>query len=122
VLRQKGWIDVSLEQVRKEWTAEAKNRGLLAEGDLISRKWLFDRFNELNLLETYNDCRLVNATINEAPAVDAVAVIRCKDCDHCEDRKTYLRCVRRGFNHGYEVKPNGFCNYGVPKEVENIGE
>ena len=113
---------MSLEQVRKEWAAEARNRVLLAEGDLISRKWLFDRFNELDMLETYNDCRLVNATINEAPAVDAVVVVRCKDCVHCDDRKTYLRCVRCGFNNGHEVKPNGFCDYGEPREVEDNGK
>ena len=46
------------------------------------------------------------------PTVDAVPVVRCKDCKHCEDRKKYLRCVKRGFSAGHEVMPDDFCSYG----------
>ena len=38
--------------------------------------------------------------------------VRCKECIHRLERKRYLRCVRNGFLNGFEVAPNGFCNYG----------
>lgn len=50
--------------------------------------------------------------IDDAPTVDAVPVVYCKDCKHCEDRKKYLRCVKRGFSAGHEVMPDDFCSYG----------
>lgn len=52
----------------------------------------------------------------EANTIDAEPVVRCKDCKHCMDRKTYLRCVKYGFNNGHEVKPTGFCDNGVRRE------
>lgn len=45
------------------------------EQDVISRQWLFDRFNEIDMLETYNDFKTVNTVINEAPAVEVAPVI-----------------------------------------------
>ena len=50
------------------------------------------------------------------PIGNVVPVVRCKDCIHCVDRKTYLRCVRNGFANGYEVNADGFCNYGRVSE------
>ena len=50
--------------------------------------------------------------ILDEPTVDAVEVVRCKECRHSEPRETYLRCVRFGFMSGHEVNPNGFCSYG----------
>lgn len=50
--------------------------------------------------------------IEKAPTIDAVPVVRCRDCKWCADRKRYLRCVRRGFTAGYEVKLSDFCSYG----------
>lgn len=54
----------------------------------------------------------VRCVLRDAPTVDAVPVVRCKDCKHCEDRKKYLRCVKRGFSAGHEVMPDDFCSYG----------
>lgn len=118
---------MSVEQMRKEWAAEAKNRFLLAAGDLISRKWLFDRFNELNLLETYKDCRLVNATINEAPAVDAVEVVRCDKCRwyQCGEWPQRGKCGHPRYDHldvSLEMLPFDFCRYGERMEADDIGK
>ena len=54
--------------------------------------------------------------LNKRPIVDAVEVVRCKDCAYCTDRKTYLRCTRMGFNNGYQVQRDDFCSRG---EKEN---
>ena len=52
--------------------------------------------------------------LREAPTVDAVEVVRCKDCKHYHDFETHFDC-----NHicGMDyVQPNDFCSYGERKE------
>ena len=50
-------------------------------------------------------------TISKAPTVDAVEVVRCKDCKHMEKTPDQLRwCnVWDGING---MGDDGFCNYG----------
>ena len=57
--------------------------------------------------------------ITEAPTVDAVEVVRCKDC------KNYYRVIGRGDNEiwgcrfmGRDTAPNAFCSYGERKDDE----
>ncbi len=58
--------------------------------------------------------------IKESPAVDAVEIIRCKDCKYyCRmryalDDDTYTCRFRRG-----RVNPNDFCSYGERKKDEH---
>ena len=50
--------------------------------------------------------------IDNTPTVDAVPVVRCKDCKHYENHKlkVYENCVR---NERYiPMLPNDFCSYG----------
>jgi hypothetical protein len=51
--------------------------------------------------------------ICSAPTVDAVEVVRCKDCKHLEITGCYGEC-----NKGYMgiVKPWDFCSYGERKD------
>lgn len=50
--------------------------------------------------------------IVEAPTVDAVEVVRCRDCimyeEHINER---TRFCRLNLGHSY-ADPNGFCSYG----------
>lgn len=48
--------------------------------------------------------------IDEAPTVDAVPVVRCRECEHmCRDNVGIFCKVWNGYNGcGYD----GFCNYG----------
>lgn len=50
--------------------------------------------------------------IDAAPAVDAVKVVRCKDCKHYEIHKPKVleNCERNG--HLIPMKPDDFCSYG----------
>lgn len=54
--------------------------------------------------------------IEDAPAVDAVEVVRCKDCRHITVERGLCFCnVWEKFNGmGYE----GFCNYGERRTDE----
>lgn len=62
-------------------------------------------------------CEVLYSVVSDIQTADDVPGLRCKDCRHCEDRKKYLRCVRRGFTAGHEVKPEDYCSYGEPKEA-----
>ena len=55
--------------------------------DLISRSALLERlaFKRMGSMErnTYPGLESAIAQVKKAPAVDAVEVVRCKDCKHC---------------------------------------
>ena len=59
--------------------------------------------------------RLIYNAIDNAPTVDAVPVTRCKDCkDFRQNNENDPYCTnRRGLD---DPVPDGFCNYGKPKE------
>lgn len=58
------------------------------------------------------------------PTVDAVEVVRCKDCEHSYDGVANLMCGRCGQNingirlGGVSVKEEHFCSYGERKGNE----
>lgn len=60
---------------------------------------------------------VIASMITDAPTIDAVPVVRCKDCDHkhavsCEG---VVLCTYRG--KMIQMKPNDFCSYGKRKET-----
>ena len=61
------------------------------------------------------------ACIDKCPTVDAVEVVRCKDCKHFVQNEPYDPCecmkwtVRWGVAY---VNPNDFCSYGERREGE----
>lgn len=59
--------------------------------------------------------------ISEAPTVDAVEVVRCKDCKHYEIHKPKVleNCERNGYL--IPMKPDDFCAYGERKDGDGNG-
>lgn len=58
------------------------------------------------------------------PTVDAVPVVRCKDCKYSYDEISYL-CCSHGVCVDCEVPPNFYCAYGkrrAEKEPPEEGE
>lgn len=57
--------------------------------------------------------------IDDAPIIDAVEVVRCKDCKYYSRTKTnkkgYLICPASGM----EIRPEDFCSYGERKETND---
>ena len=64
--------------------------------------------------------RLICRAIDNTPTVDAVPVVRCKDCEYmCRDNVGVFCKIWNGYNGcGYD----GFCNYGERKEVVDDGQ
>ena len=54
--------------------------------------------------------------LNNAPTIDAVPVVRCKDCKYYEIHKPKVleNCERKGYI--IPMKPDDFCSYGERKE------
>ena len=59
--------------------------------------------------------------LNNAPTIDAVPVVRCRDCKHYEIHKPKVleNCERKGYI--IPMKPDDFCSYGEPKEGADNG-
>ena len=57
----------------------------------------------------------VKFDIMEEPAVDAVEVVRCRDCKHC-DPENYHCDHHMGTAAPLKRKPDDFCSYGERKE------
>lgn len=92
---------------------------------LISADALREEMNEYILPLTTNN--LMGAAdvfhrtahlLEEAPALDAVEVVRCKDC------KSYLPANHNFAKHcqltGTEMDEDGFCSYGERREGNEI--
>ena len=58
--------------------------------------------------------------IRKRPTVDAVEVVRCKDCNHC-DPENYHCDHYMGTVVPLSRKPDDFCSYGERKEGADNG-
>ena len=59
--------------------------------------------------------------LNNAPTIDAVPVVRCRDCKYYEIHKPKVleNCERKGYI--IPMKPDDFCSYGERKEGADNG-
>ena len=59
----------------------------------------------------------VDQYIDEAPIIDAVPVVRCRECRHYKPEEYFSPCT---LPQGLEcAKPDDFCSYGQRKEAEH---
>ena len=65
------------------------------------------------------DCVFCNA-INDAQTIDAVEVVRCRKCKHC-DPENYHCDHPMGTAAPLRRKPDDFCSYGERKEGADNG-
>ena len=85
----------------------------VVQGDLISRSALLDAFGEAPLnwndteaeIQEYHDWLQYVGIVEKAPVVDAVEVVRCKDCTEWDEKEG--EC-----SHWYGFRENDFCSYG----------
>lgn len=97
--------------------------------DLISRKallkeyeWLMTQTSDCNkpVLQEHID------RINRQPAVDAVEVVRCKDCVNMGKRPPLSKGYKEGCGccmaHGWIVSPEDFCSWGETADEKDRRE
>ena len=95
--------------------ADRLNKPIYAEEDNITGSGM--SYDEIC---GYNDgIDIAWNKIDQAPTIDAVPVVRCKDCKHMEiDRGGRFCHVWGGYNG---MGDDGFCNYGERKEGAENG-
>ena len=88
--------------------------------DLISRSWMMEQ------LDGIGDTRLIKrnfiALVKNAPTIDAVPVVRCKDCkfgDWDSDPDDAMVCMMT--KDGFWRSGNDFCSFGKRKGGANDG-
>lgn len=85
-----------------------------------------DAYKALHYKECPNDCGVcafvygkddICGLIDKAPTIDAVPIVRCKDCKYfgLNDENVPYCLNPFGLN---DPEPNGFCNYGRKKNVD----
>ena len=67
-------------------------------------------------LDSVKSC--IRMFLAKAKLVDAVEVVRCKDCKHCIYISYACGDVRCGKLHTDYIKENDFCSYGERKDNE----
>ena len=65
------------------------------------------------------DCVFCNA-INDAQTIDAVSVVRCRECKHCDPENHHCD-HHMGTAAPLRRKPDDFCSYGERKEGADNG-
>ena len=66
------------------------------------------------------DCNHVRDFLNAMPTIDAVPVVRCRECNHC-DPENYHCDHPMGTAAPLRRKPDDFCSYGERKEGADNG-
>lgn len=81
--------------------------------DYIKRKSVYDALckicNERGACE-YTGQESCHKVFSQIPAVDAVEVVRCKDCKYLEISGCYGECEKA---HLGIVQPDDYCSHGV---------
>lgn len=84
--------------------------------DLISRQALKRRIKESDMtnFEKATMCCMANAM----PTIDAVPVVRCKDCARRNPSADLTNTVLCTWLHNLSMPKDGFCSYGERRDGE----
>lgn len=72
-----------------------------------------------DLTRFYDGEVVARKLIDEQPTVDAVEVVRCRDCKNSEHWYADRRRCFLWHENGVSVFDGGFCNYGERKDGDN---
>ena len=59
---------------------------------------------------------IISRILKNAPAVDAVEVVRCKDCKHRENYPALKDVFCRAWMDYNSIGEDGYCNYGERRD------
>ena len=96
------------------------NKRLIDSNELNERfdkriKWLRLDIHDQYSLGLYHGAVTDKDLINEMPIVDAVPVVRCRECKHCDPENHHCD-HHMGTATPLRRKPDDFCSYGERKE------
>lgn len=73
--------------------------------------------------KVWSGVRMAEKKVEDAPTIDAVPVVRCKDCwfgDKCEDRSDLYDCCVGDYNAEHRNAAYGFCYKGKERRNHEI--
>ena len=85
---------------------------------LSSEKRLIDADAFLEKMKRTSRYFYVVFDVEEMPTVDAVEVVRCRECKHCDPENHHCD-HHMGTAAPLRRKPDDFCSYGERKEGDN---
>ena len=94
------------------------NEKRLIDANALKNKAKYQGHCVRPLVTAYHLCVSVS-DIDNAPTVDAVEVVRCKDCVWCEKGKDYVPYCNHPTDGMHDVQMDDFCSYGERKDHEN---
>ncbi len=84
---------------------------------LIDANKLWVALDEAGLFDDGNPRHIAQQTVEEQPTVDAVEVVRCKDCKHYMEHPASKRmCCYVHLLTPHHMQPEHFCSYGERKD------
>ena len=83
----------------------------LIDADSVKFKFPYGLDNNGILMVPYNSCK---CSLDDAPTVDAVPVVRCRDCEHYNPENYDVSCDHPKGIMG--PSDDDFCSYGERRE------
>ena len=94
---------------------EYVSRELLKKRFKKRLEWLKKDIHDEYSLGLYDGCEYDTKLVDEIPTVDAVEVIRCRECKHCDPENHHCDHPM-GTAAPLRRKPYDFCSYGERKD------
>ena len=93
----------------------------LIDADMADVVIIYDKSNELTQVSAIREyIERQRAFLDKFPTIDAVPVVRCRECKHC-DPENYHCDHPMGTAAPLRRKPDDFCSYGDRKEGADNG-
>ena len=88
---------------------------------MMNEKQLIDANDVYSLFDVNGLASLHITDIDVIPRVDAVEVVRCRDCLYSTERYGHLKCINGVSYRNTWNKPDFFCANGERKDSEENG-
>ena len=93
----------------------------LIDADMADVVIIYNKSNELTQVSAIREyIERQRAFLDKFPTIDAVPVVRCRECKHC-DPENYHCDHPMGTAAPLRRKPDDFCSYGDRKEGADNG-
>ena len=93
----------------------------LIDADMADVVIIYDKSNELTQVSAIREyIKRQKAFLDKFPTIDAVPVVRCRECKHC-DPENYHCDHPMGTAAPLRRKPDDFCSYGEREEGDDNG-
>ena len=124
ILRRSSFWDWSIKEDKSahEWVEQIINNMDIIEVAFLCDREKCEQCNDDDCQHTKDIIHAISFDkidntkyIEKMPTIDAVKVIRCKDCKHGTEKDGYIQCDQ-DMDDGANWDKNDFCSYGKRKE------